>query len=634
MPLLGATAALLAALIALGVPATPARAAASPCARASALLAARYYAQAEQEYERLLGVAPCATPRLAIRARADAASHAAASTEPKQQLAQALRLQNAGFEEDARALVKAVVTHSSTSVPSSLRAVNQRIGWWRRLLGTYGPALRLGLELLAAAVGLFVALLLVFTASNALLQRFLPAGQIEGFSGSGDATLTAVLTSSLNAVLGRMRDEGAIRSVDSQSGTEPKFELPAAVAEAVPQANFLAGLVQMLDGLLYRNLEIVSGTVHPVHEHRGAGLTLVVSARRGRVIEQITIWEQDFMLKEAGERTAEVAVRYERLTLPAAIWLAYKRSERLSHGLGNRFLHLFKARELPPLNTKDWRSYALFALGELVPDAAKQRQLYEQALDIDPGNLGARLNLAALLLQRPAEDVALSQQAKREISNRSREGWSGRVARARMHLDEIVKEASKEKEAIWYRAAYMRVVCDIYAKDGVGGGEKLKQLLKEIEDNGASKRLHALVEALKQPIAVLEKTVELIETGKVEKRPDYGEQWLTATAEYNLACFWARYAEHTNNQRQKAIHTGKAVELLRRASERGEQPLADARVDPAFDAIRATAGFKTLTEAAQTQAAEPPPPTRYAVTLDPGPQLLALAGAPGPPAAR
>ncbi|HYB23242.1 MAG TPA: hypothetical protein VED41_05560, partial [Solirubrobacteraceae bacterium] len=320
-------------------------------------------------------------------ARASAARASTTSKLTAQQaqelIGRAERLQSAGFEAQARELVKLVAEGSTAHIPAKLRAIDQRVGWWRDFLGIAGPPVRVGLEILAAILGVCVAALLLITCGNALGARVKRSAQLTGFGGSSEDTLTAVLSAALSQTLTRMSDQKASRRVNWQSGTEVKFELPAAIGEAVPAAGILAGLIEMLDRMLFRKLYGVSGTVHPIHEHRGAGLTLAIAARNGRTVNQVTIWERDFLLKEAGEG-ASIAVRYERLVLPAAVWLGYSRQLGL------------KKDKPPPLHTSDWRSYALFALGEIVPDRTKERRLYELALDMDSCNLGARLNLATL----------------------------------------------------------------------------------------------------------------------------------------------------------------------------------------------------------------------------------------------
>jgi hypothetical protein len=482
----------------------------------------------------------------------------------------------------------------------------------------------MALEMLAVLLGACVALLLVITGVHALVERLKRSAQLTGFAGSREDTLTAVLGAALSQALTRMSDEASGRSVNWQSGTEPKFELPKTIAEDVPTAGILAGLVEMLDRMLYRNLYTVSGTVHPVHEHRGAGLTMVVATRNGRTVDQVTIWEKDFLLKEAGEG-APVAVRYERLVLPAAVWLGY--CKRLG----------FKENKPLPLHTRSWRSYALFALGEIVPDPVKERRLYELALDLDSINLGARLNLAALLLQRPSYEVP-PEYGGQSVKDEGREGWGECLDAADAHLGVVAVLAEPNKEPIWYRARYMQAVVQIYRgtspfqcpQAGRRAHAILDDLASKISVHRGDAALRGLLDALEQPIAVLDSTAKLIAKEPFQVPAPFGRPWRSATAEYNLACFFSRYAgslkeDATKDDDTKRTAVVDAVRCLRRAIARDGAMAVEARVDPAFDAIRDDNDVFQALVKEPTKPAQAEEPTRYAVTLDPGPELISLA---------
>jgi hypothetical protein len=546
----------------------------------------------------------------------------AAPTEltPKQILDQAKGLEAAGFDEASRELVKSLVSKEpKQSIPAELRAVNQRVGWWRKDLGKLGPVLRLALELAAVAIGLLVVPLLLWAGGRGLLLRGKPAAKLAGFTGSSENTLGDVLTAALGDALGRMNDENARAPVSWQSGTESKFEVPTAVTEALPQAGILAGLVQMLDSLLPRRLVTVSGTVHPVHEHRGAGLTLVVASRSGRTLDQVTIWEREFMLKKAGQEAKE-AVRYERLILPGAIWLGYRQE------LG------FKEKNAP-LQTHQWRSYALFALGELVPNAKDQRKLYERALDVDSRNLGARLNLAALLLRRPAADVASLSGSSKGVDDGAQTRWRKRLDEAAVHLGYVALRAYPATDPVWYRARYLQAWCHIYLSDlsaaeakhhGEEARRNLAQLQHEASFHGGEQGLRGLVRGLSKSAVVVDLIAELVQTKSVARIPDFDEHWLTATSEYNVACFWARYSALATAS-EKTERVAKSIAALRRTIERTNRAVREARIDPDFDAIRTEPDFVQLVPAKQPSTAPTPvAPTQYVITLDAGPDLTRL----------
>ena len=576
-------------------------------------------------------------------------------TQVTEHLEKAERLQGNGFEDEARKFVQEVVQNSKAAIPKTLRSPEQRLGWWREALGTIGPPARSVLEVVVVLLGLMVVVLLVATAIKALFLRLCPSISLDGFTGSGDATVAPLLGAALSEALERMSDDTSGRKLTWASGTEAKFELPAAITEAVPPAGLLVGLVQMLDKLLYRKQCVVTGTVHPPHQHRGAGVTLVVSDRSGRESEQVTVWESEFMLKEAGEAATE-AVRYERLILPVAIWLGYR--PMLRRGFNPLPPFELNRRPVPPLGVQSWRSYALFALGELVPDAAKQRLLYERALDLDEGNVGARLNLASLLLQRPAGQVTPDGE-KKQVEDGSSESWRERLKRAGADLEVVNGSRFALGQPIWFRGRYMEAIRCLYLAQAAGASEgrrakhaeAARKALAELErarDDleraktpqtwaslaGARKpstwaRLQPLMDALHWPVLVLSASIELVETGAAQDLSQahrgIGGKWLSASGEYNLACFWARNAAVTPeaDEEKRRKHVKSSVEALRRAIVREEGMAAEARVDPAFDSIRDEPGFKAAVKP-KPVAKKTVEPTRYVVTLDAGPKLTKL----------
>jgi hypothetical protein len=54
---------------------------------------------------------------------------------------------------------------------------------------------------------------------------------------------------------------------------------------------------------------VVSGTVHPPDDERGANVTVMLANRRGHVTEQIIVWESEFDLKPAAAATVKDSVR-------------------------------------------------------------------------------------------------------------------------------------------------------------------------------------------------------------------------------------------------------------------------------------------------------------------------------------
>jgi hypothetical protein len=294
----------------------------------------------------------------------------------------------------------------------------------------------------------------------------------------------------------------------------------------------------MLDKLIYRRMVVVSGTVHPPDDElgAGAGVTLMLANRRGHVTEQITVWESEFDLKPAASATVKDSVRYERLILPAPVWLGYQ--ERFG----------YKA-DKPPLQTRNWRSYALFVLGELKPDADARRRLYEQALDRDPCNLGARLNLATMLLTRPQYAVPPVQAVP---DDGRRETWAERLAEADEHLKVVALATNPADDAIWYRARYAQAARYIYLAQGADATQNarraascLAEIVTETANHGDDPRLEALLITMAAPVAVLQRVATLIANGAPSPAVPNPSRWVSASAEYNAAGLWARWADAT-----------------------------------------------------------------------------------------
>jgi hypothetical protein len=110
--------------------------------------------------------------------------------------------------------------------------------------------------------------------------------------------------------------------------------------------------------------------------------------------------------------------------------------------------------------------------------------------------------------------------------------------------------------------------------------------------------LRELIDALWEPVEVLKRTSKLLET---QRR---GEALQKVDAPWNPPGGWRSAAAEYNTT---------AIE--------------EARVDQAFDEIRDDAGFEALIKETKKPAGAEQP-LRYAITLDPGPELLALAREP------
>ena len=581
------------------------------CKRAQELLAAGYRADAESTYKELLGVKVCATNKIK-----------ATQLTPQQLTDQAKRLQDAGFPSDARAIAKQLAAGGQDPIDPALQDPTQRLPRWSNFLATVGPWVRSIAE--ATVIALLVMAIVGVFSSRARLR--LRLGQ---FTGAGDANPADGLAAELADTLGRMRDGKRRPTMTYQAATEPGFALPDTITSAVPQGAVVGAVLELLDRIVPRYVLTVSGTLHPIHEHRGAGLTLTVHDAHGRTRGHITIWERDFVLKDAGA-TVKDPVRYERLILPAAVWLGYQRL---------RFTDRYwRRRPIIYLGATDWRSYALSAIGDLIPDSRDRRRVYELALDRDPGNLVARLNLAALLMRRPGP---------RARADGHPRGYPGETQDERMQLardllTSVMNATAPEgrnttTEAIHYRAAFLLATChldlgkpaaarevlDEFPIAGVVTGQVTDPIGESLIDN-----------TLYECFAVLDWEVKIATQAAHVNPPD--RTWHSAQAQYGLARGWARRAcdgrrpHHIDEALLPNVWTAMRCAIERGVTEPGTDFRAEFKTDPTFARLRRYPQFSALLML-PAKADKPDKPDRHAVTIDPGEKLTEILTANGAP---
>jgi hypothetical protein len=362
----------------------------------------------------------------------------------------------------------------------------------------------------------------------------------------------------------------------------------------MPQANLLAGLLTMLDRVLGRNVSLVSGTARPSDPERGAGLTIAIAGQNGVRREQHTVWEQEFGPVPLGEE--HLAARYARLMLPAAVWLAFQLNKRHSEA---------------PLGTGNWRSYAIFSVAAEHDRAGHRAEAiagYKAALDRDPGNVGALLNLGSLLLHR---DPAPAQETAPEA----------RLAQAGALLGEAVVLTGDPRRAVWFRARYLLAVQLLYASQAAydaGANGRAVELATRSRNvavcadsaidvaMGKDPRLDTFLATLHDPLELVRQSAILLAGGVPDISQVDGLRWKSAGTLYNLACFYARRVAHGAGPDVKT----RALNLLEEAISRRREPQALrivrdwARTDPAFASLSGEQ-FTQLT-------------TTPAVALDPG----------------
>lgn len=325
-------------------------------------------------------------------------------------LAAAEALSHAGLDAQATAELELALKEDPTlDVPNELASPERRRPFWRSDLGAVGPWLVTIGEMLIAALAAAAIVLLIFR----LPGRFRVKLIIAPFTGGGaDSTAGADLTAAVRENYGRIRDQsGGSATRMLESSGEVSIGLPAEVTTAFPQTALIAALIGFVNQLFPSRTRMATGYLRPRDPQRGAGVTVTLARRYGKVFGEITVWESDYGPLAPAD---PIQPGYDRVAVPAATWLMYEAGSR---ALRRRLPFVRRRpsvqRWLPPsfwdfqiLATKQWRSYALFAVGAEIQkqgDVKGARRRYLEALRYDPANRGAKQNLADAELQGAGE---------------------------------------------------------------------------------------------------------------------------------------------------------------------------------------------------------------------------------------
>jgi tetratricopeptide (TPR) repeat protein len=232
-------------------------------------------------------------------------------------------------------------------------------------------------------------------------------------SESAGRDLGVAATFNLRAALRQLRSEDSAR-VDLVTAAAAELELPAQVATAVPPSNLISALCALLDQLLPPLDTSVEGCLQPGGTD-GVGITLTLSDRARGIGNSVTLRQRQYArvhdAATAGDKDDIDA--YADLLIPAAVWVHFHTSEPpgffsripLVTMLWARFKRpsgqpsTARRRRRKPFGVERWESYALAAAGahlQAEADLHRARQLYAQALDIEPTNRLALFNLAVL----------------------------------------------------------------------------------------------------------------------------------------------------------------------------------------------------------------------------------------------
>lgn len=570
------------------------------CAQADALRDLELFSAAEASYKKLAGKEQCAFAGLKLTE--ELKKQAALQPSADDLIKDARRLRASGADDQAQKKLDLLVeNHPERSVPADLRDMNKRIGWWQGVLSTIVPIARLGAEMLIVLLIAAAVALLAYRSGRGALAAFHRSVRVDPIAGTSDAGLIASLPTALSEHFRQLGSKDQGRNFKTVGATDAKFDLPAEVSTAFPPAGIIAGLVSYLDRLLPRNVRAVVVTLRPDDPFRGLGLTVAVQKAQGEPVAEMTLWERDFGLLDltADASTKDASGRYQRLMLPAATWAAYQDDL----GFDKRKIEEHKAKA--PLETMNWRSYAHFAVGAIAQrqanDKLAQRQ-YSLALDLDPKNQGARLNLAALNLAPYAEPPTAEDEK--------------RLERATKLLEPVAEDSSdKTPDDMWYRGRYMQALAQIYSgefaetagnhADASTHFEKAKtcvsKLCAALAEKLGGDDLAELRTSMKRPAELLQKSILLDSGERVDDpKPLDGEQE-TAAGYYNLACFYARKLK---KQPKANAARDRAFDYLTEALSRGDPAMRRwASQDPA---LRSLAGDRFEKLVAEPKLQQPP----------------------------
>jgi tetratricopeptide (TPR) repeat protein len=355
-------------------------------------------------------------------------------------LAAAEALSRAGLDSASQEELELALKEDPTlPVPDELASPTRREWWWNSFLGAVGPLLLSAAEIVIAVLAAVVLILL----GVRLIRRFRIRMVVEAFTGGPDEKSGTAAVAMVRENYGRLREQSGGRSLELlTSSGEESLQLPGEVSSAYPQAGVIWALVRLLDRLFPSRKRLVTGYLRPRDPVRGAGMTITYGRRYGKVFGEITLWESDYgSLAPSGEEDPKQRA-YDRIAVPAATWIVYQAGERFLR----RRLGLTAPFEL--IGTREWRSYAHFAVGaddHARDDWQSARRRYLEALRHDPGNRGARFDLAVVELDPRFE-------------GNGRQAALGRLEGLRAELEGAGNAA---RDPLWYRVRYMQAVAQI-----------------------------------------------------------------------------------------------------------------------------------------------------------------------------
>jgi hypothetical protein len=216
--------------------------------------------------------------------------------------------------------------------------------------------------------------------------------------------------------------------------------VPTDLVTAVPPVGLASALLTLLGKLVPSRDRALNGTLHVAGEGV-VGVSCTLETRQGRVLDGSGIWATTYGLLPADAAEADRPEQRFPLAFPVAVWA------------------FFQLRpDAKRLGTGSWRSYAAFGMGEDFDangQVAEAELCYLRALDYDPENRPARLNLASMWLANGS--AAHSRRAGSMLGGADTATWAEcELRRLQCGPDERCEpRMGDEPDSFWYRAQYV-----------------------------------------------------------------------------------------------------------------------------------------------------------------------------------
>ncbi len=239
------------------------------------------------------------------------------------------------------------------------------------------------------------------------------------------------------------------------------------------------------------------------------------------------------------------------------------------------------------LGTRNWRSYALLRAGVRLEESnniAAARKLYIKALQLDPGNRGARVNLATLFLEEGEFEIAIN------------------------YLRQVISKIEDEgngNDLVFYSAKYRLASAYFHSGDLKRSEREASELLNTVSedlrklaakvDNSVNAQFKNYLHSLQSMTLVLRFGVR-IAAGEVNSDSDISsvDPFLPDSGvQYNLACLYSSLMER-KEQEEKTPMGSRSLWHLGFALSLNPGRRSWSLKDPSLQAVRETEPTKKL----------------------------------------